>query len=198
MTLPTRTKPEPSEPSQASTPDLPTTASHLQLESFTFHSHTNIYLFNRPEGASQTPTMAYLLYSLTFLVFLSGTLLYLTRAHWLASFTDQIQDLGSRLRYTFTREYLYSRLPSSFVSNSFADDVEAGLSSSTFDLGANMEGGDSRAGLDDAAKREILRIMKKRRLDFDRARKVYLERRFADNGIGADGRPRDPKFVSFS
>lgn len=142
--------------------------------------------------------MAYLLYTLTFIVLLSGTLLYLTRAHWLASFTYQIQDLGSRLRYTFTREYMYSRLPSSFVSNSFADDMEAGLSSSTFDLGTNIDGGDSRAGLDDSAKREILRIMKKRRLNFDQARRVYMEQRFADNGIGADGRPRDPKFVSFS
>ncbi|KAJ9155793.1 hypothetical protein NKR19_g4422 [Coniochaeta hoffmannii] len=142
--------------------------------------------------------MAYLLYTLIFFTLLFGTALYLTRAHWLPAFTYQIQDLGSRLRYTFTREYLYSRLPSSFVSNSFADDMEAGLSSSTFDLGANVEGGDSRAGLDDAAKREVLRIMKARRMNFDQARRVYMERRFADNGIGADGRPRDPKFVSFS
>ncbi|OIW33859.1 protein precursor [Coniochaeta ligniaria NRRL 30616] len=142
--------------------------------------------------------MAYLLYALTFLTLVSGTLLYVTRAHWLPSFTYQIQDLGSRLRYTFTREYIYSRLPATFTSSSFADDMEAGLSSSTFDLGANVEGGDSRAGLDDAAKRAILRIMKKRRLNFDAARRVYMEQRFADNGIGADGRPRDPKFVSFS
>jgi len=142
--------------------------------------------------------MAYLLYTLTFFVLLSGTLLYLTRAHWLPSFSYQVQDLGSRLRYTFTREYIYSRLPATFTSSSFSDDMEAGLSSSTFDLGTNIEGGDSRAGLDDTAKREILRIMKKRRLNFDQARRVYLEQRFADNGIGADGRPRDPKFVSFS
>jgi hypothetical protein len=143
--------------------------------------------------------MAYLLYTLVFFTLLFGTALYLTRAHWLAGFTYQVQDLGSRLRYTFTREYLYSRLPSTFVpGSSFADDMEAGLSSSTFDLGTNIDGGDSRAGLDDAAKREVLRIMKKRRLDFDQARRVYMEQRFADNGIGADGRPRDPKFVSFS
>jgi hypothetical protein len=144
--------------------------------------------------------MAYLLYTLTFITLLSGTILYLTRHHWLAHFVDSVQDLGSRLRVTFTREYIYSRLPPSlpFVSNSFADDMEAGLSSSTFDLGANVDGGDSRAGLDDAAKREILRIMKKRRMRFDEARRAYMEQRFAANGIGADGRPRDPKFVSFS
>ncbi|KAH8895146.1 hypothetical protein GQ53DRAFT_619699, partial [Thozetella sp. PMI_491] len=88
--------------------------------------------------------------------------------------------------------YLYSQLPSSF-----AGDIEAGLSSSTFDLSENLQG-DSRAGLDDEAKREILKIMKRRRLKFDQARKAYMEQRFAANGIGADGLPRDPKFVSFS
>lgn len=58
--------------------------------------------------------------------------------------------------------------------------------------------GDSRSGLDATAKREILRIMQRRRLQFDEARRVYMEERFRANGIGADGRPRDPKFVSFS
>lgn len=142
--------------------------------------------------------MAYLFYTLIFLTLISGTLLYLTRAVWLSAFTYHAQDLASRLRYTFTREYIYSRLPPSFTAGSFADDMEAGLSSSTFDLGANVDGGDSRAGLDDGAKREILKIMKKRRVRFDEARRMYTEQRFADNGIGSDGRPRDPKFVSFS
>lgn len=90
-------------------------------------------------------------------------------------------------------DYIYSRLP-----NSFASDIEAGLSSSTFDLSGNVESGDSRAGLDDTAKKEVLAIMKKRRMNFDQARKVYMENRFQANGIGADGLPRDPKFVSFS
>ena len=84
------------------------------------------------------------------------------------------------------------------IPSSFSGDVEAGLSSATFDLGGNVSGGDARAGLDDAAKTEILRIMKKRRLRFDEARRVYMEQRFSANGIGADGRPRDPKFVSLS
>ncbi|KAI1502269.1 hypothetical protein F5X99DRAFT_379671 [Biscogniauxia marginata] len=117
--------------------------------------------------------MDYLFYSLTFLVLVVGTLLYFTRDHW------------ARL--------WYSRLPSSFAA-----DMEAGLSSDTFDLGANVESGDGRAGLDDAAKAEVLRIMKKRRMRFDDARRVYMEQRFSANGIAPDGRPRDPKFVSFS
>ncbi len=61
-----------------------------------------------------------------------------------------------------------------------------------------MADGDSRAGLDVASKREIQKIMKNRRVNFDEARRIYTEGRFAKNNIGPDGRPRDPKFVSFS
>lgn len=136
----------------------------------------------------------YLLYTLIFLTLLSGTLLYLTRAHWLETFVDSMHDI--RYHLSSPADFVYSRLP--FTSSSFADDMEAGLSSSTFDLAANVSDGDSRAGLDDASKKEILKIMKRRRLRFDEARRVYMERRFAANGIGADGMPRDPKFVSFS
>ncbi|TGJ86110.1 hypothetical protein E0Z10_g2655 [Xylaria hypoxylon] len=123
----------------------------------------------------------YLLYGLTFTVLVFGTILYLTRNSWLHLLSD------------LPGSSLYLRLP-----GSFSDDIEAGLSSSTFDLGANVDSGDSRAGLDDAAKTEILKIMKKRRIRFDEARRVYTEQRFSANGIGPDGRPRDPKFVSFS
>lgn len=128
--------------------------------------------------------MAYYLYALTFFLLVTATGLFFTRAHWLRH-VPSIRLPGT--------DYLYSRLPSSFAA-----DMDAGLSSSTFDLAANVEAGDSRQGLDDAAKREVLRIMKKRRMNFDQARKVYMEDRFKANGIGADGRPRDPKFVSFS
>jgi hypothetical protein len=89
--------------------------------------------------------------------------------------------------------YLYSRLPSTF-----AGDVESGFSSSAFDLSGNITAGDSRAGLDDAGKREIQKIMKNKKVNFDEARRIYTEGRFAKNNIGPDGRPRDPKFVSFS
>jgi hypothetical protein len=76
--------------------------------------------------------------------------------------------------------------------------MEAGLSSSNFDLSANVTGGDMRAGLDQRGKREVLKIMKSRRVDFDEARRLYTEQRFTKNNISPDGRPRDPKFVSFS
>lgn len=76
--------------------------------------------------------------------------------------------------------------------------MENGFSSSTFDLAGNVASGDTRAGLDDSSKREIQKIMKNKRIGFDEARRIYTEGRFAKNGIGPDGRPRDPKFVSFS
>jgi hypothetical protein len=128
--------------------------------------------------------MSFLLLCITFSFFVVATALFFTREWW----RHRVPDLSFP-----GADYLYSRLPTSF-----AGDIEAGLSSSTFDLSANVDQGDSRAGLDDTAKAEILQIMKKRRLKFDQARKVYMENRFKANGIGPDGRPRDPKFVSFS
>lgn len=58
--------------------------------------------------------------------------------------------------------------------------------------------GDTRAGLDVRGKRDVQRIMKSRGIGFDEARRVYMEQGFKKNNIGADGLPRDPKFVSFS
>lgn len=145
--------------------------------------------------------MEYLLYSIAVLFLILATAAYFTRASW--------QPLLDKLTMRFpsvhgffsspvsasngVRDYLYARLPQTFHG-----DVEAGLSSRNFDLAGNIEDGDARAGLDDAAKAEVLRIMKKRRLPFDEARRVYMENRFSANNIGPDGRPRDPKFVSFS
>jgi hypothetical protein len=105
--------------------------------------------------------------------------LYLTRSRWIPLIP--------------VPDYLYDRLPSSFTG-----DIEAGFSSSDFDLAANVAEGDSRAGLDQRSKREIRKIMRSRRVDFDEARRLYTEQRFAKNNIGPDGRPKDPKFVSFS
>ncbi|CAM1510330.1 Fc.00g006650.m01.CDS01 [Cosmosporella sp. VM-42] len=128
--------------------------------------------------------MSYLLFSVSFFLIVTATALFFTRQYW-RHHVPEINLPGAG--------YIYSRLP-----NSFADDIEAGLSSNTFDLSGNVASGDGRAGLDNSSKAEILKIMKKRRMNFDQARKVYMEQRFKANGIGADGLPRDPKFVSFS
>ncbi|RDW70309.1 hypothetical protein BP5796_08706 [Coleophoma crateriformis] len=128
--------------------------------------------------------MGYLLYSISFTLLVVSTALYLTRSYWVPLLPD-MNFPGS--------SYLYARLPSSFAS-----DMENGFTSSAFDLSGNVSAGDSRAGLDDTSKREIQKIMKKRRVNFDEARRLYTEGRFAKNGIAPDGLPRDPKFVSFS
>jgi len=72
------------------------------------------------------------------------------------------------------------------------------MHSSTFDLSQNIEGGDSRKGLDAKGKAEVQRMMKSQGVGFDEARRLVVQERFRREGIGADGRPRDPKFVSFS
>lgn len=102
----------------------------------------------------------------------------------------------SRNRWTHlvpVPDYVYDRLPSSF-----SNDIEAGFTSSDFDLNTNLAAGDARRGLDQRGKREVQKIMKSRKIDFDEARRLYVEQSFASNDIEPDGRPRDSKFVSFS
>lgn len=115
----------------------------------------------------------------------ASTVLYLTRTRWVPYMPERMQDTISGLSYT--------RVP-----NTFMGDVESGLTSADFDLSSNVMEGDSRGGLDQKAKRDVQRLMKLRGINFDEARRVYMEQRFKKNGIGEDGIPRDPKFVSFS
>ncbi|EGD96499.1 hypothetical protein TESG_03939 [Trichophyton tonsurans CBS 112818] len=123
--------------------------------------------------------MGYFYYSLTFFAFLAVAAAYFTRERWL----PHLPLPG----------YIYTKLPTSFRG-----DAEAGLSSADFNLADNIVEGDSRAGLDKRGKSEVLRIMRSKKVDFNEARQIYTEQRFAKNNIGPDGRPRDPKFVSFS
>ncbi|MCJ1248330.1 hypothetical protein MMC30_005547 [Trapelia coarctata] len=121
----------------------------------------------------------YLFYTISFCFLVVATVLYLTRDRWVHRIP--------------VPNYIYHRLPSTFMN-----DVEGGFTSSDFDLTGNIMDGDSRAGLDEQGKREVKQIMKRQRVGFDEARRIYTERRFAKNNIGPDGMPRDPKFVSFS
>lgn len=123
--------------------------------------------------------MSYIFYSFTFLFLVLATALYVARARWLP-----LLPLPN---------YIYHRL-----TPSFSNDIESGFTSTDFDLTSNVAAGDSRAGLDQQGKREVQRIMRSRKVGFDEARRIFTEERFANNGIGPDGRPRDPKFVSFS
>jgi len=114
--------------------------------------------------------------------------LYATRSHW--------QHLVPELPYNIRQALNNHRY--SPIRGSFSDDAAAGLHSSTFDLSGNIENGDSRGGLDERGKREVQRIMKARGVGFDEARRLSMLDTFSKQGIGADGLPRDPKFVSFS
>jgi len=122
--------------------------------------------------------MGLIFYSLSFLLLVSGTVLYVTRYSWL-----------DRLPASFHR---YAPIPTSF-----REDVEAGLHSADFDMTNNIEG-DSRSGLDGPGKQAVMRIMKRRNVGFDEARRIFMEETFKKSGIGKDGLPRDPKLVTFS
>jgi hypothetical protein len=139
--------------------------------------------------------MAYMFYSISFfvLVLATGMLPAISPAMLVLTFTAAYFIRHRWIHLLPIPEPIYTRLPTSF-----RDDIEAGLSSSAFDLSGNVEAGDSRQGLDDAGKKEVMRIMKRRGVDFDEARRMFMQDRFKKNGIGADGIPRDPKFVSFS
>lgn len=83
------------------------------------------------------------------------------------------------------------------LNNSFAEDLESGLHSRHFDI-ISQNTDDNRSGLDDAAKEEIRQIMEAENLSFDKARLLYTERQFGQNGIAPNGMPMDPKAVTFN
>lgn len=134
-----------------------------------------------------------------------ATVLYFTRHTWLPLIEDTLEDhILPRLPASTTFPFPLNKIRytpltySPTMDDSFAGDAASGLHSSNFNLAGNIEGGDGRAGLDDRAKREVQRLMKRKGLGFDEARSQVVAERFRREGIGADGTPKDPKFVSFS
>ncbi|CCD25793.2 uncharacterized protein NDAI_0G00170 [Naumovozyma dairenensis CBS 421] len=95
--------------------------------------------------------------------------------------------------YTRFRYRLGGRIE---LNDSFVDDLEQGFNSRHFDIISNNVD-DERSGLDDATKEEIRRIMQAQNISFDKARLLYTERQFNENGIASDGMPLDPKAVTF-
>lgn len=166
--------------------------------------------------------MAFLFYTLSFVLILLATgmsftsptgpahalipvpVLYVTRNTWKpyappipyitapGTIPEPIYHLTSGVS-NYIDSFRYSRLPTSFQ-----EDAEAGLHSSNFNLAENIEASDSRQGLDENAKREVYKIMNKKKVNFDEARRLYMEQKFGREGIGADGRPLDRKAVMFS
>ncbi|KAL7310495.1 hypothetical protein PS15m_009988 [Mucor circinelloides] len=109
-------------------------------------------------------------------------------------FRKHIREGASELANKMNRFLGYHLLPTN--AGSFESDIEDGLTSSQFDLHANLDEEDSRAGLKD--KEEIMRIMKKQNVSFDEARLIRQQKLLKKNNIDpVTGLPLDPKFVSF-
>ncbi|KAF9542736.1 hypothetical protein EC957_001717 [Mortierella hygrophila] len=127
------------------------------------------------------------MYFLLFILLISILAAYATRALWV----PKIGELRERFHYT--------RLPffRSEDDSSFAQNIEEGLTSSTFDLHQNLLGGDERHGLENTE--EIRKLMKKYKCNFDQARLIQQQNKMKANGIDPrTGVPIDPKAVYFS
>ncbi|OBZ87549.1 hypothetical protein A0J61_04389 [Choanephora cucurbitarum] len=125
------------------------------------------------------------------LIYLALFLLFLLLCWY---FRQYLIDVASFLANKANRFFGYRLLPTN--EGSFEQDIEDGLTSSQFDLHANLDEQDSRAGLKD--KEEIIRIMKKQKVTFDEARLIRQQRLLKKNNIDPEtGLPLDPKFVQF-
>ncbi|PQE08947.1 hypothetical protein CJF32_00002690 [Rutstroemia sp. NJR-2017a WRK4] len=136
--------------------------------------------------------MAYLLYTTVFMFLVLSTVLILTRTHWTPLLPARLQNhLPSFPSLPTIR---YQPVPSTFQT-----DIESGLHSSNFSLADNfLSSTETRSGLSDNGKKEIQKIMRKKKVNFDEARRLWMQETFKREGISEDGLPRDPKFVSFS
>ncbi|CAI5127729.1 ANM_HP_G0035170.mRNA.1.CDS.1 [Saccharomyces cerevisiae] len=114
--------------------------------------------------------------------------LCLLMTHRKTKVADKFRALRSRIQSRFNRHIR--------LNDSFADDLENGLHSSNFDI-ISENSNDVRGGLDDVSKNEIKQIMENDNVDFDKARLLYMERKFGQNGIAPDGTPIDPKAFTF-
>ncbi|KAJ3534766.1 hypothetical protein NMY22_g6781 [Coprinellus aureogranulatus] len=114
--------------------------------------------------------------SLAALFSLLVMLTYRYRAFILPRVPERVKNL-----FPSPNSAVYTRL------STFADQVNAGLTSESFDIEANISDGDSRAGLDEQGTREVVDIMKRERVNFDQARLIRQNRILAANGIDPSG-----------
>jgi len=91
---------------------------------------------------------------------------------------------------------LFPKLSNYTPLSTFSDQVGAGMTSNDFDVEANINGGDSRVGLDERGTQEVLGIMRRERVNFDQARLIRQNRTLARNGIDPSGMPLDSKAVT--
>ncbi|KAF5362532.1 hypothetical protein D9756_002652 [Leucocoprinus leucothites] len=101
-----------------------------------------------------------------------------------------LPHVPERVRSLFPRLRHYTPL------STFSQQVDAGLSSSAFDIEANVRDNDSRVGLDEQGTQEVLEIMRRERVNFDQARLIRHNRILASNGIDPSGMPLDSKAIT--
>ena len=96
-----------------------------------------------------------------------------------------------------TRTMGYATVRNRDTATTFADDVERGLTSDTFDLTLhNLAQDDTRPGLSEGD--QILEIMREMGCTFDQARLIRQQRMFRAHGIDPQtGLPLDPKAIYF-
>jgi len=71
-----------------------------------------------------------------------------------------LPHIPERVRSFFPRSSHYTPL------STFSQQVNAGLTSSAFDIEANLRDGDSRAGLDEQGTQEVLKIMSREHVKY--------------------------------
>ncbi|KAF9077985.1 hypothetical protein BDP27DRAFT_1310538 [Rhodocollybia butyracea] len=121
-------------------------------------------------------------------VFALAALLILLLHRYRSSIAPYVPD---RVRSIFPRFNNYIPL------STFADQANAGLTSSNFDIEANnILDGDSRTGLDEIGTQEVTEIMRRERVNFDQARLIRHNRILARNGIDPSGMPLDSKAIT--
>ncbi|KAL0955151.1 hypothetical protein HGRIS_004063 [Hohenbuehelia grisea] len=101
-----------------------------------------------------------------------------------------LPHLPARIRSMFPQANNYTPL------STFSSQISAGLTSSAFDIEANIRDGDSRAGLDEQGTQEIMDIMRSERVNFDQARLIRQNKILAMHGIDPSGMPLDSKAVT--
>ncbi|KAF9518994.1 hypothetical protein BS47DRAFT_1482266 [Hydnum rufescens UP504] len=79
--------------------------------------------------------------------------------------------------------------------STFESQRDAGMSSTAFDLEANLAG-DSRLGLDERGAEEVRSIMQTQGVTFDQARLIRHKQILARNGIDPTGMPLDSKAIT--
>jgi len=91
---------------------------------------------------------------------------------------------------------MFPRLGHYAPLSTFAEQADAGLTSTSFDIEANIREGDSRAGLDERGTQEVMEIMRRERVNFDQARLIRQNQILRANGIDPSGMPLDAKAVT--